>query len=94
MSTDTTPDPREMTRAPDPPEFVQPEEDLMPAHEAREVRRGDASAGEPDIARRPPLPEHAPPSAADLEDEEADPVGTDQPTLAERLQSDSELQRG
>ncbi len=94
MPTDTTPDPRKMTRAPDPPEFIQPEEDIMPPEEAREVRGHDASAGEPDIAARPALPDRAPPSAADLEDEEADPVGSDQPSLAERLRSDSELQRG
>lgn len=94
MPADTTPDPRKMTRAPDPPEFVQPQEDLKPEHEAREVRDHDASAGEPDISARPPLPDPAPPSAVDLEDEDADPVGSGQPTLAERLQSDSELQRG
>ena len=92
MSADTTPDPRKMTRAPDPPEFVQPQEDLKPAHPAGDVPRHAAAADEPDISARPPLPDHAPPSAVDLEDEEADPVGSDQPTWTERLQSDSELQ--
>ncbi len=43
---------------------------------------------------RTPLPDPGPPSAVDLEDEDADPVGGSQPTLAERLQSDSQVQRG
>lgn len=83
--TDTTPDPRDMERAPDEPEFLQP--GARP-DESERARR------EPDIAHRPPLPEHPVHTAVDIEDEEADPVGSDKPSLAERLKSDSELQRG
>lgn len=83
--TDTTPDPRDMQRAPDEPEFRQP---------GARSDHSDAVQREPDMAHRPPLPDDPVRTAVDIEDEEADPVGTDQPGLAERLQSDSELQRG
>lgn len=83
--TDTTPDPRDMQRAPDEPEFGQP---------GARADDSDAAKREPDIAQRPPLPEHPRRTAADIEDEEADPVGSSQPGLAERFKSDSELQRG
>lgn len=89
---DTTPDPRTLTHAPDTPEFVQPR---------RDVKGGDADARAPEtprpdeaeISRRPGLPEHPQQLAVDIEDEEADPVGSDQPGWAERFKSDSELQR-
>jgi hypothetical protein len=83
--TDTTPDPRDMQRAPDEPEFLQPRE-----HPRADEADKEADA-ELDIS---PLPERAGVTAVDIEDEEADPVGSEQPSLSERLKSDSELQRG
>jgi len=49
---------------------------------------------DPQEMTRTPLPDPGPPSAVDREDEDADPVGSGQPTLPERLQSDSQVQRG
>jgi hypothetical protein len=59
MPTDTTPDPRDMERM--------PEAQQIPKAE-REV------AGKPDIARRPPLPDHPGAVTSEVEDESADPV--------------------
>jgi hypothetical protein len=87
--TDTTPDPRDMQRAPDTPEFVQPPEPAV-----SKAERSEADEKAADIADRPPLPDRPLVSSADIEDEEADPVGSDQPGLAERAKSDSTLQRG
>jgi hypothetical protein len=81
--TDTTPDPRDMRRGPETPEFVQPQ----PSGQ-RDAPASDtvppAAAGE-----RPPLPEQVEIMAADVEDEDADPVGD-----ASMGGSDSELNRG
>lgn len=63
--TDTTPDPRDMERMP---------EDKQIPQAKREI------AGKPDIERRPPLPEKPTTMAADIEDEEADPVIESGPT--------------
>lgn len=91
--TDTTPDPRTMTHTPDEPEFVQPKSDLYGDQAHSPVPRPERP-GAREMARRPELPAHPEHTAADIEDEEADPVGSDKPRLAERLKSDSELQRG
>jgi hypothetical protein len=59
--TDTTPDPRDMLRAPDAPEFAQPgskQDQPMP----------------PAAKQRPPLPAQPKIMPADVEDEDADPV--------------------
>lgn len=70
---DTTPDPRTMTR--------------IPAKQTFPRDAGSASAAEqerePVIAERPPLPEHTPTMAADIEDEEADPVVDTGPGIAD-----------
>ncbi|TFY97304.1 hypothetical protein [Ramlibacter rhizophilus] len=88
---DTTPDPRTMTRSGDEPEFVQPRSDVHPdaPHKPAPPRPGAR-----EMAQRPGLPEHPEHTAADVEDEEADPVGGDKPSLGDRFKSDSELQRG
>lgn len=59
--TDTTPDPRDMLRAPDTPEFKQ------------EGRQADTTVP-PAASERPPLPTRPKMMPADIEDEEADPV--------------------
>lgn len=65
MPTDTTPDPRDMERMP----------------EAQQIPEADREvAGKPDIRRRPPLPERPRHTAADVEDESADPVVESGPT--------------
>lgn len=56
--------------------------------------RARSNADAQDPAQRPPLPERPKQMAVDIEDEDADPVGSDQPSLRERLQGDSELRRG
>lgn len=89
--TDTTPDPRDMQRVPDEPEFMQPRKAVDP--DAPRAPAG-ADSAPPDIENRPALPHRPLITAADIEDEETDPVGSDQPGLGERLQSDSTLQRG
>jgi len=65
MPTDTTPDPRDMERMPEDQQIPQAQREL---------------AGQPDIERRPALPERPRPMAADIEDEEADPVVESGPT--------------
>lgn len=45
-------------------------------------REGDAPDG-PEVAQRPPLPARSEPMAADVEDEEADPVVESGPGVAE-----------
>lgn len=93
--TDTTPDPRDMLHTHDEPEFLQPRK-AVDANAPRAAGDKDAAAdaADTDIARRPALPDHPVITAADIEDEEADPVGSDRPGTAERFQSDSTLQRG
>lgn len=59
MPTDTTPDPRDMGRA--------PEEQLIP--------QGRERAGKVDITGRPSLPERPKPMQADLVDEKEDVTG-------------------
>jgi hypothetical protein len=66
--TDTTPDPRDMERVP-------------PSQEIPQAPRG--SGGPPDIAQRPGLPEHPERMAADIEDEEDDPVVDTGPGIAD-----------
>ena len=51
---------------------------------------GQADADEaapPDISDRPPLPDHSEPMAADIEDEEADPVKDSGPGIADGVRS-------
>ena len=60
MPTDSTPDPRDMERI--------PEEQQIP-----EASKGDR-AGKPDIGARPALPDRPKHMAADVEDEDDDPV--------------------
>ncbi|CAA9430677.1 MAG: hypothetical protein AVDCRST_MAG51-2650 [uncultured Ramlibacter sp.] len=64
--TDTTPDPRDMLRAPEAQDIPEP----MPGREGDSRRVVDAK----EIARRPGLPERPEIMAADVEDEDADPV--------------------
>lgn len=72
--TDTTPDPRDMLRIPESQEI--PEVTPDGGHPPRRTRR-------PDIAHRPELPEHPELMAADVEDEEADPVVDTGPGIAD-----------
>jgi hypothetical protein len=72
MPTDTTPDPRDMERLPESQAIPQ----ALPG--APRVQ-----AGKPDIARRPGLPDHPQIMAADVEDEEADPVVDSGPGIAD-----------
>ena len=62
-----------------------------PGAESDEPVRGQPAAGdaeaEPDIAHRPGLPEHPAMTAADIEDEEADPVVDDGPGIADGVTS-------
>lgn len=74
MSTDTTPDPRGMERMPESQQIPQGR---------REV------ASQPDISDRPSLPERPQTTAADIEDEQADPVVESGPLG----RSDGELNR-
>lgn len=74
MPTDTTPDPRDMERLPEAQRIPEP----VPGRRAR------APAGEPDMTHRPGLPEHPRTMAADLEDEEADPVVDTGPGIVDR----------
>ncbi|AEG94657.1 hypothetical protein [Ramlibacter tataouinensis] len=91
--TDTTPDPRDMLRAPDEPEFLQPAPQAQAGRQARDADEAQAP-DEAALDERPPLPAQPVLTAVDIEDEEADPVGDDSPGLAERFQSDATLQRG
>ena len=68
VPTDTTPDPRDMERLPSSQEIPQAPR---------------ASGGPPDIAHRPGLPEHPERMAADIEDEEDDPVVDTGPGIAD-----------
>jgi hypothetical protein len=70
--TDTTPDPRDMERLPSSQEIPQ---------QPPRGRRG--SGGPPDIAHRPGLPEQPERMAADIEDEDADPVVDTGPGIAD-----------
>lgn len=49
--------------------------------------RADADEPAPDISRRPALPDHVEPMAADIEDEEADPVKDSGPGIADGVRS-------
>lgn len=62
---DTTPDPRTMTRIPAKQTFPQG---------SGEADASSKTGAHPAIGERPPLPDHSRPMAADIEDEEADPV--------------------
>ena len=69
--TDSTPDPRDMERLP-------------ASQEIPTGPRARAGKGEPpDIAHRPVLPDHPELMAADIEDEEADPVVDSGPGIAD-----------
>ena len=72
--TDTTPDPRDMERLPTSQEIPS---GPPGAHAAK--------GGPPDIAHRPGLPDHPGVMAADIEDEEADPVVDSGPGIADRI---------
>ena len=74
MPTDTTPDPRDMERL--------PEAQRIP--ESLPGRPPPARPGEPDIPHRPSLPEHPQTLAADIEDEDADPVVDTGPGIVDR----------
>ncbi|MEJ7928830.1 hypothetical protein WG922_02480 [Ramlibacter sp. AN1015] len=93
MSNDTTPDPRTMTRAPDEPEFVQPGSDIHGTQAHQRVPEA-VRPGAREIRERPELPANPERTAADIEDEETDPVGSGTPADPHRFRSDSELQRG
>ena len=81
MSADSTPDPRDMERA--------PAEQRIP--QGRE-KPAVGSLGQTEVARRPPLPDHPRVMAADfVEDPTAAPEHVAKPAPGE---SDSELNRG
>ncbi|RYY94972.1 MAG: hypothetical protein EOO24_23730 [Comamonadaceae bacterium] len=71
MPTDTTPDPRDMERL--------PEAQVIPEGPAGRHR----PAGEAEIAKRPALPDHPEIMAADIEDEDDDPVVDSGPGIAD-----------
>jgi hypothetical protein len=72
MPTDTTPDPRDMERLPESQAIPEP------------VPGGPrVKSKAPDIAQRPGLPEHPQTMAADIEDEEDDPVVDTGPGIAD-----------
>ncbi len=64
MPTDTTPDPRDMERLPEAQRIPEPQRG----------RPAAAPVQAPDMTRRPALPAHPERMAADIEDEDADPV--------------------
>jgi hypothetical protein len=72
MPTDTTPDPRDMERLPDSQAIPEP----VPGAPRAKART-------PDIAQRPGLPDHPQTMAADIEDEEDDPVVDNGPGIAD-----------
>lgn len=81
MPADTTPDPRDMERA--------PAEQRIP--QGRE-KPAVGSLGQSEVARRPPLPDRPRPMAADLSDDPAAaPEDAVKPSPGE---SDGELNRG
>jgi hypothetical protein len=80
--TDTTPDPRDMLRGPETPEF------LEPAPKGQRQEHGGPSTPVA-VGERPPLPDHPQIMPADVEDEDADPVVETGPGV-----SDSVLNRG
>lgn len=49
--------------------------------------RAEPDEPAPDISDRPPLPDHVEPMAADIEDEEADPVKDSGPGIADGVRS-------
>lgn len=62
----------------------------LPERKFPEPKPGDHSAADeaaPDISHRPALPEHPQPMAADVEDEEADPVTDTGPGIADGVRS-------
>jgi hypothetical protein len=71
VPTDTTPDPRDMERLPESQQIPQ----------AR--RAGRDKDAPPDISHRPGLPDRPLITAADIEDEEADPVIDSGPGIAD-----------
>ena len=54
-----------------------------PGAEHEEPARGTPTRDEPSMRERPPLPDHPEHMAADIEDEEADPVVESGPGVAE-----------
>lgn len=72
MPTDTTPDPRDMARLPE-------------AQQIPQAKGGTARVEAADIARRPALPQKPETMAADIEDEEDDPVVDSGPGIADRM---------
>lgn len=55
--------------------------------ESRPAGRSEADEAGPDISRRPALPDHPERMAADMEDEEADPVKDSGPGIADGARS-------
>lgn len=84
---DATPLGDEMAHSMPEPQFPQPK----PGEGSDEPVRGQPSAGktesDPDMGHRPTLPEHPEPMAADIEDEEADPVIDSGPGISDALTS-------
>lgn len=69
MPSDTTPDPRDMERM--------PEDKQIPKASKHDL------AGKPDIEHRPALPDRPKQMAADIEDEDDDPVVDSGPGIAD-----------
>ena len=61
----------------------------MPERKFPEPKPGGSATDEPalDVSKRPPMPDHPQPMAADVEDEEADPVVDSGPGIADGVHS-------
>lgn len=79
---DPSPEGAEVLHQQHEPKFPEPK----PGDESDEPVRGQPGAAQPDDAR-PELPNHPTSTAADIEDEDADPVIDDGPGIADGVKS-------
>ena len=86
---DSAPEGAEVLHQPSEPGLPEP----RPGEESDEPVRGQPGAGGPDSDDRPALPEHPVLTAADLEDEDGDPVVDDGPGIADGV-TGARKQRG
>ena len=80
---DSSPESAEVLHQQQEPRFPEP----RPGEESDEPVRGQPGAAQPDSDDRPALPEHPVSTAADIEDEDADPVIDDGPGIADGVTS-------
>ena len=76
---DSAPEGAEILHQQSEPKLPEP----RPGEESDEPVRGQPGAGGPDSDDRPALPEHPVSTAADIEDEDEDPVVDDGPGIAD-----------